>query len=189
VSSPVPDQTIINNVLNGDTSQYNELILRHKDYAYSLALKILRNPQDAEEVAHDAFIKAFNALKGFNHQAKFSTWLYRIVFNTAVSHQRKHKIVTEDIAELKAEPISNKTSNEPLLKQDQQRFVQEAMAKLVPLDTSLITLFYMKQLNLDEIGEIVGLKPNLVKVKLFRARKRLARELEKILHTEVVEII
>ena len=80
-------------------------------------------------------------------------------------------------------------SSDSLFSQDRQKFIGEAMEKLMPLDATLITLFYMKQLNLEEIGETVGIKAAAVKVKLFRARKRLARELENILQHEVHEIL
>jgi RNA polymerase sigma-70 factor, ECF subfamily len=189
VISPISDQTIINNVLAGDTTQYNELVLRHKDYAYSLALKIVHNGMDAEEVAHDAFLKAYKSLKSFNRKAKFSTWLYRIVFNTAVSHVRKNRIKVDDITQVTYQPDSGLDSSSSLINQDRERYIGEAMEKLMPLDATLITLFYMKHSNLEEIGEIVGLKVSAVKVRLFRARKRLARELENVLHHEVHEIL
>ena len=189
VSSQISDQVIINNVMGGDTSQYNELVLRHKDYAYSLALKIVHNPMDAEEIAHDAFIKAYKSLTNFNQNAKFSTWLYRIVFNTAVSHTRKNSLVVEDIDEVRTQPVSSSSSSQGLYSEERRKYIDEAMQKLLPLDATLITLFYMKQLNLEEIGQVVGLKAAAIKVKLFRARKRLGRELEGLLHHEVQTIL
>lgn len=189
MSAPISDQALIYKVLAGDTNQYNELVIRHKDYAFSLALKIVHNALDAEEIAHDAFIKAYKSLKSFNQEAKFSTWLYRIVFNTAVSHTRKNRIPTEDINEIHYQPSSGYNTSASLYNQDRERYVQEALNKLPPLDSSLITLFYMKQLNLEEISEVVSLKASAVKVKLFRARKKLAKELEKSLLDEVHEIL
>lgn len=189
MNSQISDRDIIKKVLAGDTDQYNELVLRHKDYAYSLALKIVHNPMDAEEIAHDAFIKAYRSLKSYQQKAKFTTWLYRIVFNTAVSHTRKNTIKVDDISNMVKQPESSFSSNEGLFNQDRARFIKEAMEQLTPLDASLISLFYMEQLNLEEIGQVVNLKPNAIKVKLFRARKRLAREIKKILHEEVYEIL
>jgi RNA polymerase sigma-70 factor (ECF subfamily) len=189
VNSQRPDHEIIQAVLHGDTDQYNELVVRHKDYAYSIALKIVHNSMDAEEIAHDAFIKAYKSLKKFNQQAKFTTWLYRIVFNTAVSHTRKNQLVVDDIDEITQQPASAMSSSEPLMKKDREHFIGEAMTKLIPLDATLLTLFYQKQLNLEEIGEVVGVKAAAVKVKLFRARKRLGRELEVLLAGEIQEIL
>ena len=187
--SQLSDHVLIGKILAGEHIHYNELVLRHKDYAFSIALKIVHNAMDAEEVAHDALVKAYRSLKNFNQKAKFSTWLYRIVFNTAVSHTRKNRIQVDDISEIRYQPESGFNSSESLHSQDREKFIGEAMARLKPLDASLINLFYMKQLNLQEIGEVVGLKGSAVKIKLFRARKRLARELEKALQDEVHEIL
>ena len=184
-----PDHVIINAVLRGDTMQYNELVLRHMDYAYSIALKIVHNAMDAEEIAHDAFLKAYKSLRKFNQKAKFTTWLYRIVFNTAISHTRKNHLQADDINEITTQPESGSDSSDPLMNQDRQRFLTVAMRKLSPIDSGLITMFYLDQLSLLEIGEVIDIKPDLIKVKLFRARKRLAKELEILLEGEVKEII
>lgn len=189
VNSPRPDHVIISAVIAGDTTQYNELVIRHKDYAFTIALKIVKNTMDAEEIAHDAFIKAYKSLKSFNQKAKFTTWLYRIVFNTAISHSRKNHIKTDDLSEITEQPVSNSNTSDLVDTMDRERYIGEAMQNLLPLDATLITLFYMQQLNLEEIGEIVGVKAQAVKVKLFRARKRLAREVVAILNTEVAEIL
>jgi RNA polymerase sigma-70 factor (ECF subfamily) len=189
VNSLRPDHVIINAVLGGDTAQYNDLVVRHKDYAYTIALKIVRNTMDAEEIAHDAFVKAFKSLKSFNQKAKFTTWLYRIVFNTAISHTRKNQLNTEDLSDITEQPMSTSNTSALVDSQDREKYVAEAMLKLMPLDSSLITLFYMQQLSLEEIGEVVSLKPDAVKVKLFRARKRLGRELVALLQNEVHEIL
>jgi RNA polymerase sigma factor (sigma-70 family) len=85
------DLAIIDRVLAGEQNLYAALVNRYKGYAYTIALKILQNRPEAEEAAQDAFIKAFHHLSGFNRQSKFSTWLYRIVFNTSISYKRKHR--------------------------------------------------------------------------------------------------
>ena len=70
---------LIDRILAGDRNLYATLVDKYKSYAYTIAMKVLENRPEAEEAAQDAFIKAFHYLKGFNRQAKFSTWLYRIV--------------------------------------------------------------------------------------------------------------
>ena len=91
------ENTLIDQVLAGKQEPYALLVDHYKSYAFTIALKILNNRSDAEEVAQDAFIKAFHYLKNFNRQARFSTWLYRIVFNTAISHKRKNNQVLSSI--------------------------------------------------------------------------------------------
>ncbi|MEM9300430.1 MAG: sigma-70 family RNA polymerase sigma factor, partial [Bacteroidota bacterium] len=95
--SHINDDIIIDRILDGDESQYKILIDKYKVYAFTLAMNVLGNREDAEEVAQDSFIKAFKNLKKFNREAKFSTWFYRIVTNTAITRTRKSRIVGEDI--------------------------------------------------------------------------------------------
>jgi len=83
------DSFYIEKVINGDTSAYTNLVNKHKDMVYTIALRIARNHQDAEEIAQDVFLKAFQSLESFRQKSKFSTWLYRIVYNTAISKIRK----------------------------------------------------------------------------------------------------
>ena len=78
------DNSIIERILLGDKSGYRDLANRHKDYAFTVAYKIAGTREDAEEIAQDAFIQAFQALGSFNQEAKFTTWFYRIVFNAAL---------------------------------------------------------------------------------------------------------
>ena len=85
------EDSLIDRILAGEQQLYAELVNRYKSYAFTIALKILENKPEAEEAAQDAFIKAFHHLANFNRESKFSTWLYRIAFNTAVSYKRKRK--------------------------------------------------------------------------------------------------
>lgn len=181
------DLDIIHEVLEGDTSNYGLLVDRYKDYAFTIAIRVMNNAEDAEEVAQDAFIKAFRSLSKFNQEAKFTTWLYRIVFNTAVSYKRKQKRdIVDSVEEL---PSSGFTTNvESLESADQKRFIALAIEQLLPIDATIITLYYLKELSLDEIMEITELTMSTLKVRLFRARKRLAKELKLILKNEAVTL-
>ena len=91
------EHDLISRVLSGDEHAYRGLVDHYKRYAFTIALKILDNRAEAEEAAQDAFIKAFQHLRSFQRQSRFSTWLYRIVFNTAISYQRKRKAIYHDI--------------------------------------------------------------------------------------------
>src|SRR5687767_14928703 len=86
-----PDLIHIDKVLAGEQQVYAELVNKHKRYAFTIAFKILQTRPEAEEAAQDAFIKAYHHLATFNRESKFSTWLYRIVFNTAISYKRKNR--------------------------------------------------------------------------------------------------
>ncbi|MFM7853064.1 MAG: sigma-70 family RNA polymerase sigma factor, partial [Flammeovirgaceae bacterium] len=89
---PLPnEQELINGVRAGDKLAYRDLVDHYKAYAYTIAMKVLNQRAEAEEAAQDAFIKAYQNMGAFKGEAKFSTWLYRIVFNTAISYKRKSK--------------------------------------------------------------------------------------------------
>ena len=85
------DNYYIDRVLSGDVSAYALLVSKHKNLVFSIVLKILNNREDAEEIAQDVFLKAYQSLKKFEQKSKFSTWLYRIAYNSAISRTRKKK--------------------------------------------------------------------------------------------------
>ncbi len=182
------DADRIERVLRGDSAAFRELVNRHKDYAFTLAYRILNSREDAEEAAQDAFVRAYNALASFNRDAKFTTWLYRIVVNCALTVQQRRKTQTEDIDNAKILRGSNDASDG--LKQKEQKFyIQKALKLLLPDDVTMITLFYLKENSLEEIAEIVGIETNTVKVKLHRARKRLADVMQNILKGEAKNLL
>jgi RNA polymerase sigma-70 factor (ECF subfamily) len=190
--SSTKDQIYIDKVLQGNTSSYNYLVNNYKDMVYTIAIKIVRNREDAEEVAQDSFIKAFQKLNSFKGESKFSTWLYTIVYRTAISKIRKKTIEITDIDDFVMENHSVDFSfpQMDLLKaEEQKKYVKYAIDSLPELDALLITLFYLNENTFDEIIEITGLTKTNIKVRLFRARKKLYKELSQILDTELKTIL
>ena len=182
------DADRIERILRGDSAAFRELVNRHKDYAFTLAYRILNSREDAEEAAQDAFVRAYNALASFNREAKFTTWLYRIVVNCALTVQQRRKMKTEDIDNARILRGANDTTDG--MKQKEQKFyIQKALKLLSPDDVTMITLFYLKENSLEEIADIVGIETNTVKVKLHRARKRLADAMQHILKGEAKSLI
>ncbi|HEY9044440.1 MAG TPA: sigma-70 family RNA polymerase sigma factor [Ohtaekwangia sp.] len=181
-----PDLPFIDRILSGEQSAFAELINRHKSYAYTIALKILQNRPEAEEAAQDAFIKAFHNLKNFNRQAKFSTWLYRIVFNTSISYKRKNNKVFQSIENTVV--VYNQEGESLLEKTDKTKYLHQAMSKLNEADRTALSLFYLDEFSLDEIAAITGIPPNTAKVRIHRARLRLADELKVLLNHEALTL-
>ncbi|MBA3648627.1 MAG: sigma-70 family RNA polymerase sigma factor [Chitinophagales bacterium] len=193
MSEQLSDIEIINKVLGGDTSSYSLLVQRYQRYIFSLSLRFTKNREDAEEVAQDCFVKAYRSLGTFQQSAKFSTWLYSIVYHTSMSFLRKKKVqiisvddeqhehILEDYPSyLKANEIEYKSRTE---------HVNKAIQMLLPDDALIITLFYQGEQSLDEISKISGYETNTVKVKLHRARQRLRIKLEQLLQNEVKELL
>lgn len=183
------DISIIERILSGDKSGYKDLANRHKDYAFTVAYKVVGNREDAEEVAQDAFIQAFHALATFNKEAKFTTWFYRIVFNAALMFKRKNKIQAEDIDRSQAAQAVPADTADGLKSLEQKRYIQMALNTLSPDDVMMITLFYLKEQSLDEISQVVGISADTAKVKLCRARKRLAEEMKRMLGNELHSLV
>jgi len=181
------DIEIINRIVAGEKSFYKTLVERHQDFAFTLAFRILKNRGEAEDAAQDAFIKAFQSLGSFKKESKFSTWLYRIVCNTAISYQRKWKSHESiDIEKTGHEKMDG--TRDQVEYGDRKKFVQQALSRLTKEETLLITLFYFKDQKMEEIARIASLNINTTKVKLLRARKKMGDELRSILKEEVLNL-
>ncbi|MGK7396471.1 MAG: RNA polymerase sigma factor [Candidatus Cyclobacteriaceae bacterium M3_2C_046] len=152
------------------------IINQYKELAFNIALKITRNEQDAEEIVQDSFVKAFAGLGSFQKKSSFSTWFYRIVYNTSLSHVRKHKLPTVEMNQARADEQDH-YGVEQVLKnlnsKDRKMIISRALGKLNELDYTLLSLFYYENLSLKEIAKIIGKKPGYMKVLLQRARIKL----------------
>ena len=183
---------VINKVVKGDQQAYRYLIDRYKHYVFNIAFRILKNHEDAEEVSQDSFLKAYKALKDFKGDCRFSTWLYRIAFNTAVSRTRKQVVVQEtidNVPEIQYDNVDILSATESLSKKERKVFITRAMEKLSDEEQILITLFYFEENSMAEVSEVTGLDTNNVKVKIHRARKKLFSSLSDQLKNEVKELL
>jgi RNA polymerase sigma factor (sigma-70 family) len=181
-----PEHLIIDRILAGERSLYAGLVDRYKRYAFTIALKIIQNRPEAEEITQDAFIKAFHGLKNFNRESKFSTWLYRIAFNTAISYKRKNRQTFQDIDHTAI--AHTQESESALERKDKTKYINQALARLNEADRAALTLFYLEEFSLDEISEIMQTPANTLKVRIHRARQRVAEELKSILNQEALTL-
>jgi RNA polymerase sigma-70 factor (ECF subfamily) len=175
------DSEIIERVLNGDVSAYAALVQKHKNLVFSIVLKVVNNREDAEEIAQDTFLKAYQSLKSFERKSKFSTWLYRIAYNSAVSKTRKKRVemvAIEDSVITNYSPDDVSRNMDELEENDRQVILEKALQRLPEEDNLLITLFYRSENSVDDISEITGLSVSNVKVRLHRIRKKLYEEMQ-----------
>ncbi len=179
------DNDYIGRVLNGDVSAYASLVAKHKNLVFSIVLKIVNNREDAEEISQDVFLKAYQSLNTFEKKSKFSTWLYRIAYNAAISKTRKKKVEMVAIEETVITNYStdevSRTINE-FDETDRQVILEKALKQLPEEDNLLITLFYKNENSVEDISEITGLSVSNVKVKLHRIRKRLYEEMNGLMN-------
>ncbi len=182
MSTGLNDSEIISKVLSGDHQAYAILVNRYQNYVFTLALRMVKSREDAEEVAQDAFIKAYKYLADFKGASKFTTWLYTIVNNTGISFLRKKKLDTHSLDNEKVFELADSQDSGMRANQVEQKsklaMVNEAIGLLNSDDAQIITLFYKGEQSLEEIAQILGLETNTAKVRLHRARTRLKEKME-----------
>ena len=171
------DFAVIRRILGGEKKAYAELVDRHKDKAMTVAMKMLKNREDAEEALQDAFIRAFNALPRFEWKSSFSTWFYRIVYNVCASELGKRgdgqriSINDEDESGNTLEVVSEDMPPDIALESSEfSGIVLEEIEKLPDAYGPTFALFFVQDMSYDEIVEVTGLPLGTVKARLFRAR-------------------
>lgn len=179
------DQYYINQVKNGDPASYAFLVNKYKDMVYSIAIKILRNPEDAQDLAQECFLKAYQQVHRFEGKSKFSTWLYTIVYRAAVTRLKENRLVTTTMEDSLDEIPDHAAGQFEQLQASQVRhYVKAAIGRLAPIESLVVSLYYMDELPVKEIQEITGLSLPNIKILLFRARKKLERKLKFLLDHE-----
>jgi RNA polymerase sigma-70 factor (ECF subfamily) len=183
------DEYIINQIIAGDTKAFAVLVDRYKDLVFTLSIRMLKNREEAEEVSQDTFIKAYKSLQNFKGDSKFSTWIYRVAYNTCLDRIKKNKrkfieVAIDEFTERHVKTIDN--ALEALERGEEKQAIQECLELLPSEDSFLLTLYYFEDQSLGEISKIMTIEANTIKVKLFRARKKLAAILKQRLEPEII---
>jgi len=179
-------------VRNGNVQAFSFLVEKYQKLVYTLALKLLKKPEEAEEMAQDTFIKAFQKLDSYEGKSKFSTWLYSITYNACISELRKRRI---EFKSLDDRQISDQDEQKmydyyrETKKEDQEKYLNLALEKLPEDDQVLVTLYYYESQSMDELSQITGLTVSNIKVKIHRARKRMYTILHEMLKEEVYSLL
>jgi RNA polymerase sigma-70 factor (ECF subfamily) len=181
------DAYYIGKVLEGDKAAFSYLVNRYSEMVYSIAFKLLQNASDAEDLAQEVFISAYQSLKNYRGSSKFSTWLYRITFNKAISKLRKvkHEIPTDNEKHLEksggSDPDSYRGQVQELSDEEEKvKVLEKVISQLPDDDQLLIMLHYYDNQSIEDISNITGLSASNVKVKLYRIRKKLKEMIELI---------
>lgn len=172
----INEGNIINQVIGGNTAAYRLLVDAYKDLVFSLVIKILRNREEAEEVTQDTFLKAYHALPSFKNESRFSTWLFRIAYNTSISKTRKKVVTMSVIDDYVIDNLSIDTIQENIEQIDEDeklKILKLTLDKLPNDEQLLINLFYFNKQGIEEICAITGFTESNVKVKLHRIRKKM----------------
>jgi len=170
--------SIIKSVLSGQRNDYKKLVVKYQDMVMSIAMRVLQQREEAEDIAQLCFLKAYEKLATFKGDSLFSTWLYRISYHAAISrHRQLNAAKAIRTSELSGqETLVADEFSEPLTEgEDDLQRLEKALKKLDPDERGLISLFYTQELAIVEISKITGLSESNVKVKLFRIRKKLVQ--------------
>lgn len=184
------EQELIAEIRQGNSGAFSNFVDQYKDLVFTLGLRLLGNREEAEEAAQDTFIKIFKSLDSFKGGSKVSTWVYRIAYNTCLDRIKKYKKdrVFTDVDHVKEIAFSElDDALDKMVQEERSEMINRCLAKLPPEDAGVITLFYFEEKNLMEMEKALGLSVNTIKVRLFRARKKLAVIMEQSLEREILD--
>lgn len=169
------ERHIIQRILRGETALYEHLVQTYGQQVFTLIVRMVSNQEDAEELTQDTFLKAFQHLSSFKENCSFSTWIYSIAYNTAISSLRKRKFDTCVMDPATLAGISDAQVDEALNEESEEQIARlnRAIERLNPEERTLISLFYYEEKTLNEVALILGLTENNAKVKLYRVRKKI----------------
>lgn len=179
----VSDEELVRKAKEDDERAFGELVSRYESKVYSLALRMVRNPEDAEDVLQDTFLRAYRGIKSFQGASTFSTWIYRITANSALMRLRKKQLPTVsidnqderetpvNIADFSPGPV------EQLLNQELQHEMEEAIQSLPPEFRQVFVLRDLEELSNAEVADILDLSVAAVKSRLHRARLKIRNRL------------
>ena len=182
------DQNLIDRTLQGDTNAFGELVDRYQNFVFTVAIRIVKISEEAEEVAQDSFIKAFDSLSTFRGDSKFSTWLYRIVYHKSLDRVKKnnrHRTyeINEEITDDSLDHIEN--GLEFMLSEERTKLIKDCIDKLPAEDAAIISLYYFEEQTIREIAKVTDLTEDNIKIKLYRSRKKLFSLLEGYIKPEI----
>ena len=170
------EKQLIKLVLKGDSSSFSYFVDTYQDMALTIAFRLVGNKQEAEDVVQNAFVKAYYNMHTYRASSKFSTWFYRIVYNTAITAYNKHKINSENYnldSNVVDSKVSASNSMLELEEKEQKEMVESAVQQLPKMEAVIVSFYYLEDYSINEIAEIMSLTKSNVKIKLFRARKKL----------------
>lgn len=186
------ERKLIESILTGDTAKFSCLLDKYQHMAFCIAYRILENKEDAEEAVQDAFVKMYHALPAFRFGSKFSTWFYKIVYHTALTHCKLQFVFVgyEDIPEAAIATNDLTEGTETILERsDRKEIIDSVLKRLRKDDALLLSLFYLQECSVDDIHQITGLSKTNIKTKLFRGRNHFYEILQQMMKHETTDII
>jgi len=175
----INDQLIISQIISGQRDLYRLLVRQHEKAVYGMGLSFFRNPEDASDFMQEVFLKAYRSLPRFEGRSRFSTWLYKIAYNTALNEVNRRKEY-HSLAEEDADKIASngETPERQILRNAAKEAIQAAIKELPERFRICVDLFFFYDRSYQEIESITGIPVNTVKSHVFRAKIILRKKLE-----------
>lgn len=189
ISDKEIDYKLIDRFKEGDEKAFVQLVNKYKDLTLSLAYSILKDRVEAEDVLQITFIKVYNKVKNFKQQSAFSSWLYRIVVNTAYNELKKEKRFPDIENENTVFYNIQDPSKDKSLEIDRKKFILLALERLRPDEALVLRLHYLIGYKIKEIKEITGFSNSKIKVDLHRGRISMEEELKNLMGDELESIL
>lgn len=175
------DQYYIEKTLDGDSQSFSILVSRYQDFVFTIAYRMVKSREEAEEVAQDAFIKSFQSLSSYRGESKFSSWLYTIVYRKAldrirINNKMRSIELIEEITGTDDDDqwgIPDGNALQYLEEKEKKQIIQGCLLQLKEQDAAIITFYYFEDLSVREIANITQLTEDNIKIKLHRSRKKL----------------
>ncbi len=184
------DRELVASAKKGDNKAFEALLKKYRKSVYYMLLKMIKNPDDAEDLTQEAFAKAFNSIDKFDATYAFSTWLFRIATNNCIDFIRKKRVQTVSIDQpMEGDDGSNirfdvkdenLDPNQSMLKQQRKKYLNMAIERLPEKYRTLVELRYFRELSYEEVAQELQIPLGTVKAQLFRARELLSQELKNI---------
>lgn len=181
-ADPMEELALVKCAQKGDERAFRTLVERYQQYVYTLALRMLASPQDAEDAAQEVFLSAWRGLPNFRMESKFSTWLYRLTIHASTDLLRKRS-KTEGQVSMEEEPVAAvvadtaPTLEEEAERRERQRALQQTIMELTEDHRTILLLREVEGLDYREIGEVLHLSSGTVRSRLARARRELGKKL------------
>lgn len=172
----ISDLELVNQTKQGNTEAFSELVRRHQHIIYNVAYRFMRDVALAEDMAQEAFLKAFRLIHGFRGDCSFSTWMYRVTCSVCLTELNRRKRRGEvELTPAHAAAVAVQPEGDF----DIPEHVRRSVAKLSDRYATIITLYYLKGVSYDEIAETMSIPMGTLKTWMFRARKQLRKIVEK----------
>jgi RNA polymerase sigma-70 factor (ECF subfamily) len=180
----VSDLQLVQRTKAGDVEAFSELVRRHEQNVYNLAYRFMRESSLAEDMAQEAFLKAFRLLKGFRGACSFSTWMYRVTCSVCLTELNRRKRRGE------VELLPNHGGEAPPVGvdwADMPELMRGCVRRLPEHYATIITMYYFKEISYDEIAHVLAIPMGTLKTWMHRARLQLRKIVEKELNSDAVE--